>query len=559
MRISGHSARTPAQEVNSLFTLLPSTLPRLLFIHFPLFVPFVPLAPVTDSSENSSAVSLRSVSLLTLLSFGQMLILFVLQLILARAFGTSEAMDAYLAAYSIPLMVGGILAGLISTVVVPIFSELRSRHDTPLAEAAISRLGLELTALAALIGLGIAVTSEMLIGVLFSSFAPLQSEQATEALRILSWLIPLNALTGFLFGVEHVRGQFLRPAASGVVGPLLTIALFLSAPEQSIAALAWAVLGGTILSVVILVVRYPRFGGGHRPLARASWRRFWVLSLPLVLSAAYLRVDVFVDRLLASELPPGSISQMGYAWRIATAVVALATSGLSIVVFPAFARHAAGHDWSALRSDLQECWRFLTVLTIPILAGIAVCGKTIIIVLFERGVFTSSDSEMVSRMLILYGGVILASGVGEIAARTFYAMGRNWIPTLVGLTGFVVVTAVKVGFLEKLGALGLVSATSVYRLTSMAIILGCMGHLGLLRWESELPKTFLRTAIATAISVGLAAWVMSVPSSLRVLLGVTLAVLSYVGLQAALGDPFARRAMKFVFSKRSPSSGETNI
>lgn len=514
---------------------------------------------MTDSSENSSSVSLRSVSLLTILSFGQMLILFVLQLILARAFGTSEAMDAYLAAYSIPLMLGGIFSGLISTIVVPIYSDLLAKHEHRIAESAIARLGLKLTVLATLIAGGIKLGAEPLIEFLFSSFSPHQSRQAVDVLKTLTWLIPLNAFTGFMFGVEHVRRRFVWPALSGVVGPVVTIALFLISIDPQISTLATTVLWGTLCSVGMLLWKYPRFASHAETAGTSQWKQFWILAIPLCLAAVVLRVDVFIDRLLAAELPQGSISRMGYAWRIATSVVALATSGLSIVIFPAFAEHASKKDWDSLRTDLQECWRFLTVITVPILAGIAVCGKTIIVVLFERGVFTSADSDAVSHMLILYGGVILAAGVGEISARSFYAMGRNWIPTLVGVTSFALGTIVKVAFLDSLGATGLVSVTSLYRLLSMVILLVCMWQLGLLKRDSGLWTTLVRTVAATVVAVGLAAVVMSVPSSLRVLVGVTLAVLSYVAIQAALGDPFARRAMKFAFGKRSPSSGETNI
>ena len=485
---------------------------------------------------------------MTILSFGQMVILFVLQLILAREFGTSEEMDAYLAASSIPLMLGGILSGLISTVVVPIYSELRAKHEERIAESAIARLGLKLTIVAALLAGTIKLGSQPLIEFLFSNFTFNQSRQAVDVLETLCWLIPLNAFTGFMFGVEHVRRRFLWPALSGVVGPVVTVGLFLVAPAPTISTLAAVVLFGTLCSVGMLFFHYPKFASYADSVGTSQWKRFWVLSVPLLLGAAYLRIDVFVDRLLAAELPQGSISRMGYSWRIATAVVALGTSGLSIVIFPAFADHASKKDWDALRTDLLECWRFLTFITIPILAGIAVCGKTIIVVLFERGEFTPADSEAVSQMLLFYGGMILAAGIGEISAKTFYAMGKNWVPTLIGMTGFTLGTIVKIGFLDSLHANGLVVVTSLYRLLNATIFLICLWKVGLLRRDSELVKTLMRTAISTTVAVGLGASLMSSGSPLLVLTGVITSVVCYVFLQAILGDEFARRcwnALKF--------------
>ncbi|WP_337235376.1 lipid II flippase MurJ, partial [Salmonella enterica] len=74
----------------------------------------------------------------------------------------------------------------------------------------------------------------------------------------------------------------------------------------------------------------------------------------------------------------GTISHMGYASRIVTAVATLATSGLSVVIFPALAQHAAAADHEQLRRDLSEGWRFLATVLVPVLTGLALCGRPIL-------------------------------------------------------------------------------------------------------------------------------------------------------------------------------------
>ncbi|MBX3436985.1 MAG: hypothetical protein KF861_05810, partial [Planctomycetaceae bacterium] len=510
-----------------------------------------PAIHVTQSSVSSSSVSLRSVSVVTLLSLGQMVVLFIHQLVLARFFGATEEMDAYLAAYVLPLVVGGILSTAVGTVVVTLFHELLAGQDVPSAESQLAQLGMMLLAMTAAIAGIIAFFADDLTSLLFRNFSIETAALTAHLLRILCWLIPLNTLIGFLFGVEHGRRHFVMPALSGMLGPALMILLFLFATDRSISALAWSVLWGTIAAVGMLLLRFPRWRTNATG-QRTVWRRFGYLSLPLFLGAAYSRLDVFVDRVLADNLTTGTIAQMGYSWRIATAVITLATSGLSVVAFPSLARHAAVKDWNALRVDLNECWRFLTVVMLPVCGGIVVCGDTIIAALFEHGAFTAADTTAVARYLNLYAGMIVAAGIGEIAGRTFYASGNTWFPTLVGMGGFTLGMVLKFLLVEREGGEGLVAITSGYYLFNIVILLIGLRIKGVLTVDRHVAVTIFRSLAAAVVAIGVAEMTMAPDSPLRVLAGIVAAAAIYVVMLALLGEEFARRAFRMIDFRSRP-------
>ncbi|QDU38529.1 Lipid II flippase MurJ [Maioricimonas rarisocia] len=498
---------------------------------------------MSSATEKQSSISLRSVGVVTFLSVGQLVLLFGLQLVVAHAFGASDELDAYLAAYALPLVVGGILAGAIGSVVIPIYNEQRAAHGADVAERELARTGLLLAGLSTAMALAIALLSNQLIGLFYAEFDAPAAESAAGLLQILAWLVPLNTLTGFLYGAYHSRHQFFLPAFAGLFGPASSILLFLFVFDATTRGLAWAILAGGGIGTLMLMSGFPRARGMFSVPSRPTLHRLMILATPLLLGAACSRLDVLVDRPLAARLSEGSISHMGYAWRIATAVATLATSGLAVVIFPSLARHAADGDMQQLRSDLTEGWRLLVVVLMPVLGGLLFCSDSIIEVLFRRGEFTSQDVHAVAGLVRFYLGVILAAGVGELASRTFFSLGRTWVPTLIGLSGLLWGSVLKFVVVDTYGAAGLVGVTSLYYVVNTIVMIGLLGAIGIIGWPAGLLPALFRSLAAAALAIAPAWWLMQTVTPARVTAGVLLAAGLYPAVLYLAGDEYPRRAV----------------
>lgn len=513
---------------------------------------------MADSPQNdrpsTGSFSLRSVAGVTALSFAQLVLLFVLQLELAHAFGASHELDAYLAAYAIPLTIGGILSGAATNVLVPLYHRRLSESGRVAAEGEVACVLLTLAVVSSVLAAGIALGAEEICRLLYADLIEANvglagagetegSEGASVVtlLAILVWLIPLSVLTGAYYGVEHARGSFLYPAAWGVVGPVATIVGFLYLSNRSIEALALATLAGGVIGLAGLAIKTP---APHGVALSRSWGAlvpFLAMGTPLLLGHAVSRLDLVVDRPLAAALPEGSISHLGYAWRIILAAATLATTGLSVVIFPALARHAAARELDKLGRDLAEGWRLLCVVLIPIVLGIGVCGEPILAACFERGEFTSHDTHRVATLMNLYLGALVAAGCGELATRTFHAFGRTWLPMLIGVVGFALGVALKFALVERFGANGIAGATSAYMLFNAILLIGGVVSLKLPDSARSLLTTVLRSGVAAAISVGIGYAIMQRESGSTVAAGIIVAAVAYVGLLYAAGDEFVRR------------------
>ncbi len=496
-------------------------------------------------------MSLRAVALVAAAALGQLLLLLWLQRVQTRVYGASDQMDAYLCAYALPLVLGGILAAAAGTAIVPYYQEQERRGGVAAADAAAGRVAGLLLLLGTAFAAAMALGAAPVIRVVYSDLNGDRSVTAIRLLKILCWLTPLTALTGFLYGLWHARQRFQWPALAGLIGPLGTILWLLLAPSPSIDRLAWAVLGGGIVGLMVLLPGAVPGSVLRQSVPRKDLLRFGALAVPIVVGAAYSRLDVIVDRILAARLSEGTISQMAYAARIVSAVATLTTSGLSVVIFPALARHAAAGDLRQLRSDLSEGWRFLAVILIPVIAGLYACGGTIIAALFEHGVFTSRDTAAVDLLIRLSIGFLVGAAVAEVASRTLTALGRVWTVTLVGIIAFTAASATKIAVVDRFSAPGLAATASV---SAILVSLTLLALLVLHGGRSDLRRlsiTLLRSTLASTVAVGLGAWLMSSRTPGSVAAGIAAAIATYVAILLLLRDEFARRAWLAAYPDRS--------
>ncbi len=491
---------------------------------------------VPSSPEPQTAVSLRSVSLVSLFSVGQLVLLFVLQFILAKLFGASKELDVYMAVLAVPLVISAVLSGSLGSVIIPLSQDLHREHGDQAVQSVLNRLGWILLGSSSVLAGILAMAAGPVTRLLYGKWTDSELELGTGMLVILSGLVPLNTMTAYLFSVYHARQRYLLPAISGLVGPAVTVGIVVQFPNAGVRGIAWAVLAGGIAGVALLLPGFPRSGrNGPVPFTQ-SLIRFGRLLWPLILGAAFFRLDPIVDRYLAvaGELSEGSISHLSYAGRLVSAIAVLATSGLAVVAFPAMARHAALGEQDKFAAEIAHGWRFLCVVLVPIIGGILCYSEVLVAWLLERGEFAAADTKAVAWLLCLYAGVILMAGIGEISARAFYAMGRTWIPTLVTMLGFTFGSAAKFALVSQYQVESLAALTSAYyvlnNLVFVIILRLCLtGSLFV-----GVGGTLLRTLFCTACALGIGSPLLLAGRGLQVPLGILMCILSYAGLQWAL-------------------------
>ena len=490
--------------------------------------------------------SLKSVSVLTACSLGHLALQFALQLLLAAYFGAHSEIDAYRAALALPTVVTTILVGSLAYAFVPVFVEQRDRNGEDAAWAMAASVALTVlvvcTGLAA-VGLWMA---RPLMGALHPGYSPEVVNQAARLFRVLVWLTLTNGLISFMRAVYHCYGRFAVTGAAPVVGAGVTVGYVCWAhQEQGIESVA---VGMVLGSVVNLSLQLPLFlrSCRWRVCFDPATRRCFRMLLPLVLGSAYYSLDLLVNQYLASCKTVGSVARLGYATQFAGALLTISSSALAMVVFPAFSRHTAFEDDDGFKKEIASAFRLLTIVLVPTVIGLIGFSEPVIRDLLEHGRFTEADTAVVSVLLVLYAGMIVGGGIGEISAKVFYSLKDARTPVTVGVTGFTIGVLLKLWLAPSMGVFGIVAATSVYYLLNAAWMLLLIGRRrGDGVFTGVVPSAG-RALAGTLPAVVVAYPIVQVGFRFSSLVAAMLAVLTYAVAMLVLRDEFAVRALQFV-------------
>lgn len=405
---------------------------------------------------------------------------FVRDMVVALMFGAGPVTDAFFVAFRIPNMLRRLLAeGALSTALVPVFAEYGATR-TP---AEFVRM-LRAVIAGALLALGVATllgiaTAPWILRLIAPGFVsdPGQMALAVFLTRVMFPYLFLVGLAALAMGALNAQGRFfvaaLGPAVLnlGMIGAVLGLATRVDPP---VLALALGLLAGGVGQFVVQVPSLYRCGllvGPSAELHHPALRRVVGLLLPAVFGLAAVQITVFVNTLLASFLPPGSISFLNYADRVMEFPLGVFGIALASASLPAMSRQAAAGDGPGLAATLSFTLRLGLYIAVPATVGLVILRTPIIRVLFERGQFGPTDTVATAQALAWYAVGLIGFSSARIAAQAFYAVGEPGTAVRLGLLS---VAANVIAALLLMGPLahgGLALASSIGAYVNVALLL----------------------------------------------------------------------------------------
>jgi putative peptidoglycan lipid II flippase len=219
------------------------------------------------------------------------------------------------------------------------------------------------------------------------------------------------------------------------------------------------------------------------------------------------QVAIALDRNLASRTGEQSIAWMQYATTIIQFPLGLIAAAISLAILPTLSRQASS------RSQLDEFMRTLTaglrmvlVLTIPATVALFILAEPVIALLFQRGQFTSFDTQQTALALRFYLLGLTFAAIDQPLIFAYYARQNTLTPALVGLlaVGFYLVAALTPTLFRPLQMTDLVLANSVQLTGHALVMLWLVNRVRSLRHHG-LATTLLK-AIIGALAMGSVLW-----------------------------------------------------
>jgi len=364
---------------------------------------------------------------ITALSFAGIVLSFISQLIIAYFFGATSERDAYFAAIVIPTYLVAILSGSIGFIFLPKVIELRNISGQSARMFINNILGSTTIGLLILIILGI-FFSKSILNLTAPGFDSKMLAYTGNLLRILLFTSLFSVLTNLIGYLYQIKQKFIRPAlAPLIIIPISILFVVILNSKIGIMSLAIGTLIGSITSflfvIPILFTKEFRFSF-HIDISDYHFVSMMKVSLPLLVGGIVFRSAPVFERMIASGLPEGSISILGYSNQLLTVLITIATSGIVVSFFPSMS-DAWTKDINLFIQYFNKSIRIILLLTVPIALSFVLFGDTFIKILLERGAFSSKDTIAVSKTFAYLTPAFIVLSLGGIIAKVFYISKRT--------------------------------------------------------------------------------------------------------------------------------------
>jgi putative peptidoglycan lipid II flippase len=399
---------------------------------------------------------------------------------------------------------------------VPIFTEQLERGDKreafKLASTMIFMVALILGALTALFILLAPVVMEI--------FAPGYEGELLDLTIALSQLLfpilVLLGLTGMVVGVLNSYDRFGAFAISPLFWNIAIIAVLVGLapafPEgDEIYAYAIGVLVGTVVQLAIPAFDLRNTPFRLRPVfdwRNPAVRRVLLLMLPVTISLGLINFNFQINSLFGTLIEDPTVAErapaaIDKAFRIYMLPQGIFSVAVATVLFPTLARYAARREYGDLRRTMANGMRQIVFLLVPAAAAILVLSEPMVRLVYERGEFDASQTELVATALFWYALSLPFNGLFLLLARTFFSLQRPWLPTSISLLNLLVTAFVALALYREFEVAGIVASTVIATAASV------VAQMLLLRQELgglELPglgSTAARVAFASALLAGI--------------------------------------------------------
>ncbi len=453
--------------------------------------------------------------------------------VLAHFLATSDAADAFAAAFRIPNFLQNLFGeGALSASFIPVYAALLARDDREEAGRVAGAIGALLALAMSVLVLAGVLTTPVLIDAIAPGFEGEKRELAIRLVRILFPGAGLLVLSAWCLGVLNSHRKFFLSHAAPVIWNVAIIAaLIVAGPRMGQYPLAvvaaWASVAGSALQIAIQLPTVLAVARGIRPsldLASANVRTVIRNFMPTFLSRGVVQISAYVDALLASLLPTGAVAALAYAQTLYTLPVSLFGMSVSAAELPAMASATgdAAEVAAQLRARLDAGLRQIAFYIVPSAVAFAALGQVLAAALFQSGQFTRDDSFYVWGILAGSAVGLLAGTMGRLYSSGFYALRDTRTPLRFAVIRVVLTTVL--GYLAAIPLpelLGIPSRWGVAGLTATAGMAGWVEFFLLRRalnerigptgLERPLAARLWGAALLAAGLAGAVAWALDAP------------------------------------------------
>lgn len=399
------------------------------------------------------------------------------EMLLARYFGASYIIDAYLMAQSIAFLVFTGIMAAIGTAFIPLYSGIRERHGLQGGNRFASGvLNMTLLFSAGLALLGI-IGAEPIVSVIAYGFSGQVHDLTVYFVRIGFMVVSILSIIEIARAYLYCNEGFVLEKVAGLVVNIANIIFIILSAVYNYQWLMYGYLLGYGANL-LLCLYFARLRGFRYSVNlpdRDSLKSITVLVMPVFIGSAAGQINSLVDKFLASGLSEGSVSFLGYAGTVKGMLFTLFTSALFLMIYPSLSNYIAKNDIDQFKKLITQAFNLLIIILLPLTCGAVALAAPGLSVLYERGQFGAAEVLATSGVLSYLSIGMLGSGINSITARAFFALQDSKTPMYTGFLLILLNITFSLLLIKSMAYNGLALADSI------AVMLAAIPNVLLLR------------------------------------------------------------------------------
>jgi putative peptidoglycan lipid II flippase len=265
----------------------------------------------------------------------------------------------------------------------------------------------------------------------------------------------------------------------------------------------------------------------RRPRLSPEIKRLFWLIMPAALGAGVAQINLLVDVMLASLLPPGAVSFLYYADRVNQLPLGVIGIAVGTALLPLMARQLRAGQVDHAMHNQNRALELALLLTVPAAIALVVLCQPIISVLFERGAFDAAASRATSAALAAYALGLPAYVLIKVLTPGFFAREDTRTPVKIAIVCLIANVVAALLLIWPLAHVGIALATTCSAWLNAGLLARGLRRDDLLRPDARLRRRLPRilgASLAMALALWLAGpWLAFLPA------GVALALLIAAG------------------------------
>lgn len=281
----------------------------------------------------------------------------------------------------------------------------------------------------------------------------------------------ISSFLGTTNAIFQCSGKFNFPKVINLITTVVLVILILFMPDLNIYKYAFYILITSIINVAIQV--WIAISDGYKfkfkiNVKNEDFKKMFRVFFPTVLSTGLYQFSLVTDTVISSNLGEGKVSILGYSNTLMTMVNAILLTNLMTYFYPKIAKSISKDN---SQDKMFELMILLNGIMCLVLVGYFNVGRDGIALLYERGKFTSSITNIVYKCTLIYMIGIPINAMRDLIYRYFYAKGDTITPFKNSLVVSILNILISIALSKVMGIYGIILGTIITSYMSFIMIL----------------------------------------------------------------------------------------